>query len=67
VHPTGINSIVVADTSILINLSHTGHLPLLGCAAGLRFVVPDEVVAEIAEPYQMQALDAALADGLIIR
>jgi len=50
VNPTGATSIVITDTSILINLSHTGHLALLGKVGGLRFVVPDEVVAEVTEP-----------------
>ena len=62
-NPTGTTSIVITDTSILINLSYTGHLALLGKVVGLRFVVPDEVVAEITEPEQLRTLQAALADG----
>lgn len=30
---------------------------------GLRFVVPDEVVAEITEPEELRTVQAALADG----
>jgi predicted nucleic acid-binding protein len=63
VNPTGTISIVITDTSILINLSHTGHLALLGKVVGLRFVVPDEVVAEVTEPEQLRTLEAAIADG----
>jgi predicted nucleic acid-binding protein len=63
VNPTGTTSVVITDTSILINLSYTGHLALLGKVVGLRFVVPDEVVAEITEPEQLRTLQAALADG----
>jgi predicted nucleic acid-binding protein len=63
VNPTGTTSIVITDTSILINLSHTGHLALLGRVAGLRFVIPDEVVAEVTEPEQRRTLEAVLADG----
>ena len=40
-------TVVVTDTSILINLVHTGHLSLLGRLPGFRFVVPDEVIAEV--------------------
>jgi len=63
VNPTGTTSIVITDTSILINLSHTGHLALLGKVVGLRFVVPDEVVAEVTEPEQLRTLEAAIANG----
>lgn len=66
-NPTGTTSIVITDTSILINLSHTGHVALLGKAVGLRFVVPDEVVAEVTEPEQLRTLAAALADGSLSR
>lgn len=60
-------SIVITDTSILINLSHTGHLALLGKVAGMRFVVPDEVVAEVTEPEQLRTLEAAFADRSLKR
>lgn len=66
-NPPGTTSIVITDTSILINLSHTGHLALLGRVVGLRFVVPDEVVAEVTEPDQLRALEAAIADGSLRR
>ncbi|HWB84450.1 MAG TPA: hypothetical protein VG675_09945 [Bryobacteraceae bacterium] len=64
---TGTTSIVITDTSILINLSHTGHLAFLGRVGGLCFVVPDEVVAEVTEPEQLRTLEAAIADGLLRR
>lgn len=66
-NPTGTTSIVITDTSILINLSHTGHLALLGGVAGLRFVVPDEVVAEVTEPDQLRNLEAAVESGFLMR
>ena len=66
-NPTGATSIVITDTSILINLSHTGHLALLGKVAGLRFVVPEEVVAEVTEAEQLRTLEAAIADGSLRR
>jgi predicted nucleic acid-binding protein len=59
--------IVITDTSILINLSHTGHVGLLGKTAGFEFVVPDEVLAEITSPEQTEMLQAALAAGWIGR
>ncbi len=62
-NPSGTTSVVITDTSILINLTYTGHLALLGKVAGLRFVVPDEVVAEITAPQEVRTLEAALADG----
>ena len=66
-NPSGSTSIVITDTSILINLSHTGHLSLLGKVVGLRFVVPDEVVAEVTEIEQLRILEAAIADGSLTR
>jgi predicted nucleic acid-binding protein len=60
-------SIVITDTSILINLSHTGHLALLGKLDSLQFVVPDEVLAEVTQPEQIRIVEAALADGFLKR
>lgn len=60
-------SIVITDASILINLTHTGHLALLGKTGGMRFVVPDEVVAEVTEPEQLRTLEAAFSDGSLKR
>jgi hypothetical protein len=31
--------VVITDASVLINLTHTGHIPLLGCTPGYRFLV----------------------------
>ena len=58
-------SVVITDTSIIINLSHTGHLALLGQMPALRFVVPDEVVAEIIQPTQVAVLEEALGNGFL--
>jgi hypothetical protein len=60
-------SIVITDTSILINLSHTGHLAFLGKVSGLRFAVPDEVFAEIVQPQQLKTVEAVVADGSLQR
>lgn len=54
-------SIVITDTSVRINLSHTGHLLLLGRTAGSNFFIPDEVLAEVTRPDQREFVDAALA------
>ncbi len=60
-------SVVVTDTSILINLAHTGHLCLLDKLPGFRFVVPDEVIEEIARPEQATLVQQALGSGFIQR
>ncbi len=57
--------IVIADTSVLINLAHTGHLRLLGGTPGYRFVVTGEVLAEVRDPVQKAMVDSAVSDGLI--
>jgi predicted nucleic acid-binding protein len=57
--------IVIADTSVLINLAHTGHLGLLGGTPGYRFFVTDEVLAEVQDPSQKAMVDGAIADGVI--
>jgi predicted nucleic acid-binding protein len=57
--------IVIADTSVLINLAHTGHLRFLGITPGYRFLVTDEVLAEVQDPAQKLMLENAIADGVI--
>ncbi len=59
--------VVITDTSVLINLAHTGHLPLLGRTSGYRFLVADEVLAEIQDPVQRASVDGALLDGSLGR
>jgi predicted nucleic acid-binding protein len=53
--------VVVTDANVLINLIHTGRLLLLGQLPGFRFVVPDDVVAEVTEVDQPTRLAEALA------
>ena len=62
-----LGTVVVTDTSILINLIYTGHMALLGRLPGLRFVIPDEVIAEILQPDQQQVVDEAIAAGHVQR
>ena len=57
--------VVVTDANVLINLIHTGRLPLLGQLPGLRFVVPDDVVAEVTEGDQPARLAEALLTGTL--
>lgn len=59
--------VVVTDANVLINLIHTGRLLLLGKLPGLRFVVPDNVVAEITDQAQAARLAEALAAEVLAR
>ena len=57
--------VVVTDTNILINLIHIGRLDLLGKLPPYSFVVPEEVVKEVREPAQSQAVQTAISSGLL--
>jgi predicted nucleic acid-binding protein len=57
--------IVVTDTNILINLAHIGRLDLPGKLPPYLFVVPEEVVKEVREPAQSQAVQTAISSGLL--
>ena len=57
--------VVVTDANVLINLIRIGQLPLLGQLDGYRFLVPAEVVNEITEQDQREALSGALAGGFL--
>ena len=59
--------VVVADTSVLINFVHMRRLDMLGPAVGLRAVVPVEVIHELTDPLQRDAVGAALrSDELFV-
>ena len=58
-------TVVVTDANVLINFFHIGRLMLLGDLAPYRFMVPAEVVNEIAEPAQKADMAAALTRGVI--
>ena len=58
--------VVVTDTNILINLIHIGRLDLLGKLPPYSFVVPEEVIKEVREPQQAQALQTAISSGLLV-
>ncbi|HXM95847.1 MAG TPA: hypothetical protein VOA64_16625 [Candidatus Dormibacteraeota bacterium] len=57
--------VVVTDTNILINLTHIGRLDLLEKLPPYSFVVPEEVVKEVKEPVQSQAVQIAISSGLL--
>ena len=57
--------VVVTDTNILINLIHIGRLDLLGKLPPYSFVVPEEVVKEVKEAAQAQALRDAISAELL--
>jgi predicted nucleic acid-binding protein len=57
--------VVVTDTNILINLTHIGRLDLLGNLPPYTFVVPEEVVKEVKEPAQSQAIQTVISSGLL--
>jgi predicted nucleic acid-binding protein len=58
-------SVVITDTSVLINLLHTGHLSLLGRTPGYRFLVSEEVLAEVQDSEQKDLVDRALSGGFL--
>ncbi|MGH7510065.1 MAG: hypothetical protein ACREMZ_11415 [Gemmatimonadales bacterium] len=58
-------TIVVTDANLLINLIHVGRILLLGQLPGYRFVVPEEVVAEVTPEDQRAQLSSALAGGAL--
>jgi hypothetical protein len=58
--------VVVTDTNILINLIHVGLLELLGKLPPYPFVAPEEVVKEVTDSHQTQALQTALSSGRLL-
>lgn len=53
--------IVLADTSVLVNLAIVDRLDLLGALRGLHFQVPEEVIAEVLR--ERGLLERALREG----
>ena len=58
-------SVVITDTSVLINLTHTGHLRLLGSTPGYRFLIPEEVLAEVSDQQQRSMVGDAITGGFL--
>ncbi len=57
--------VIVSDANVLINFVHIGRLDLMGLLSGLEFVIPEEVKAEIKNPEQRAAVQAAVDAGHI--
>lgn len=57
--------VVITDANILINFVHIGQLPLLGALDAYRFQVPVDVIAEILDEDQRDALSEAIAAGYL--
>jgi len=55
--------IVLADTSVLLNLAFVERLDLFGALDGYRFRIPEEVAAEVRQPEQRNLLGRALSAG----
>lgn len=62
---SGATTIVLADTSVVLNLAIIDRLALLGALPRHRFRVPDEVVAEVRRPELHERLARALETGQI--
>lgn len=57
--------VVITDANVLINLLRIGQLPLLGALHAHQFLVPEEVIGEITDPAQREALASAVAAGYL--
>ena len=55
--------VVITDANVLINLLRIGELRLLGALDAHRFLVPEEVIREITDPAQSEAITSAIAAG----
>ncbi len=55
--------VVVADTSVLINFLHMRRLDMLGASVGIRALVPADVIAELEDPTQRDAIESGLRDS----
>ncbi|MYM85345.1 hypothetical protein GTP44_25840 [Duganella sp. FT50W] len=58
-------TVVITDANVLINLCHIVQIPLLKQLTSFCFVVPQEVIAELTDPMQQQAIADAMAQGYI--
>lgn len=58
-------TVVITDANILINFIHIGQLHLLGVLEGYRFQAPADVIAEILNEDQRDAVAGAIAAGSI--
>lgn len=56
---------VVVDTNVLLNLALSSRLEILGALPEFRFVVPEEVLAEVTRPEQREMIEQACAASLL--
>lgn len=57
--------VVITDANVLINFLRIGQLPLLGSLDAHRFLVPEEVLREIIDAAQHEAVTSAIAAGYL--
>lgn len=55
-----INTVVVTDANVLVNLCHIDYLCLCEHLSAYRFVIPEEVLDEITLPSQRRSIDRAI-------
>jgi predicted nucleic acid-binding protein len=58
-------TVVLADTSVVINFAHIDRLSLFGALRGYRFRIPEEVAEEVRRPEQRSLLQQALDAGYL--
>lgn len=59
--------VVAVDTSVLVNLAHVRRIPMLASLVKFEFVIPDEVVSEILDVDQREAVESALDSRVLQR
>ncbi len=60
-----VETIVIADTSVVINLLHVERLSMMSQLSGIRLTLPDEVVAEVTNAEHRALLDTAISGKLV--
>jgi predicted nucleic acid-binding protein len=55
--------VVITDANVLINFLRIGQLQIFGKLDAYRFLVPEEVMGEITDPAQRDALSVTIAAG----
>jgi predicted nucleic acid-binding protein len=60
-----LETVVVTDANVFINLFKIGQVSLFGRLAGYRFLVPADVVTEITQQDQRETLNTAISAGIL--
>jgi len=58
-----VTTVIITDTNVLINFLHIDQLALLGELSTYRVQLPTEVLQELTDPGQREAVDNAIAAG----